>query len=171
MVGSGSIAELETGAFRPGISDLFFKDYIWTVFVVTAAVLWVQALVIWPMIGDGSAETANSASILLIGAAADSVLVVGIICWRYSRAKALAERGIVTKARVAKVAGIGGDSLRVVYEFQVEGKTYTGSMGGGPFAARWELEALIGKEIMLLVDPRKPKVHMRLSKLGKGVRR
>jgi len=168
MGGSDSIAELETGAFRPGTSDLFFKDFVWALFVVTAATLWVLALVVLPMMDDGTTEMADAASILSVAAAVDSALVVGVIYWRYGRAKALAERGVVTKARIAKVAGIG-DSLRVVYEFHVEGKAYTGSMGGGPFAARWELEALIGKDITLLVDPQKPKVHLMLSKLGKEV--
>jgi len=168
MVGSGSIAELETGAFRPGTSDLFFKDFLWLTFVMTAATLWVLALVVLPSMDDGTTDMADAASILSAAAAVDSALVVGVIYWRYGRAKTLAERGVVTKARITKVAGVG-DSLRVVYEFRVEGTTYTGSTGGGSFAARWELEALIGKDITLLMDPQKPKVHVMLSKLGKEV--
>ncbi|MCU0860432.1 MAG: hypothetical protein MUE55_07610, partial [Thermoplasmata archaeon] len=69
-----------------------------------------------------------------------------------------------------KVTAVG-DQVGVEYEFLVEGKTHKGSRGGGMFATREKLGALVGNDIMLLVDPQKPKVHVMLSKLEQVIRR
>ncbi len=170
MGGGGQVAELELGSFRPSASNLFFKDFVWTLSVIIAMVLWVQVIFIWPMVNDGSSEAADPGSALIFVAAADSVLTVGVVLWRYGRARALAGSGVVTRARVTKVSEVVGTHW-IVYEFHLEGAAYTGRMGGGPLAERWELDPLVGKELVLLVDPKRPKVHLPLSKPGQGVRR
>lgn len=164
MGGIGTMGETDYGAFRPSASELFKKDTFWMLLAIGTVSMWVVALVVFPMMDDGSPEMDETTTTMLIVAVADTVLTAFAIRWRYLIAKGLAERGIVTKAKVVKAVWDGGAQIEC--EYSVEGKTYTTAFSAGMSDTVEKAQRHVGREIVLLVDPQKPKWPKKLSKLS-----
>lgn len=158
------MGETDHGAFRPSASELFRKDMLWMLLVMGTVSVWVVALAVFPMMDDGSPEMDEMISVMLIVAVADTALTAFVIRWRYLMAKGLAERGVVTRAKVVKAVWDGGAHIEC--EYSVEGKSYTTTFSAGMTDTVERAQRHVGKEVVLLVDPQKPKSPKMLTKLS-----
>lgn len=158
------MGETDHGAFRPSASELFKKDKVWMILTVGTVMAWVVALMVLPMMDDGSPEMDEIVSVMLLVAVADTALAAIVIRWRYLMAKGLAERGVVTRAKVTKAVWDGGAQIEC--EYPVEGKTYTTAFSAGMSDTVEKAQRHVGKEVVLLVDPQKPKSPKMLTKLS-----
>jgi len=150
---------------RPTLGSLLAKDISTYAFVSGMVVVWVVYLFLFFLMEeDSTGEGGFSRETILVIFLLMTVADIVILGWRIRHFSAFANRGVETPAKIARVTGVG-DQIGVEYDYVFQMQQLKGNIVLGGFATRKKAEALIGREIFILVDPEKPKRALVLSKL------
>ena len=150
---------------RPTLGDLLSKDIFIYAVISGAVAIWAVYLVVAFFIDDVPTDEGNiSMNTILVLFLLMTVADVAILGWRIRYFSAFANRGVEISAKIARVTTVG-DQVGIEYDYVFQMERVTGSIGLGGFSTRKKAEALIGREIFILVDPERPKHSLILSKL------
>lgn len=150
---------------RPTLGSLLAKDVSTYAFVSGMVVIWIVYLFLFFFAEEDSAnEGGLSKETILVIFLLMTIADIVILTWRVRYFSAFANHGVETAAKVARVTGVG-DQIGVEYEYVFQMEQLKGNIVLGGFATRKKAEALIGREIFILVDPEKPKRTLVLSRL------
>jgi hypothetical protein len=150
---------------RPTLGALLGKDIFLYAVVSSIVVIWfVYIFLVLFMEDDPTDEGGFSKDTILVLFLLMTVGDIAILGYRVRYFSAFANRGVETPAKIARVTAVG-DQIGVEYDYVFQMQQLKGSIGLGGFSTRKKAEALIGREIFILVDPEKPKRTFVLSKL------
>jgi hypothetical protein len=150
---------------RPTLGDLLAKDVFLYAVISGIVVIWVVYIFIVFLAEDGTSDGGGlSSDVLFVLFMLMTVGDIVILGWRVRHFSAFANRGVETPARISGVTGVG-DQIGVEYEYVFQAERLKGSIGIGGLAPRKKAEAMVGREIFILVDSEKPKRTLVLSKL------
>lgn len=164
---SNSAGELEGAEYvsRPTLGDLLSKDIFIYAVISSVIVIWIVYLTVVLLVEDDPTDEGSfSKETILILFLLMTVADMAILGWRVRYFSAFASRGVETPAKIARVSAVG-DQVGIEYDYVFQTEQLTGSIGLGGFSTRKKAEALIGREIFILVDPERPKRSLVLSKL------
>jgi len=167
-VGSDRAGELQKAEYvsRPTLGDLLAKDIFFYAVVSGVVVVWiVYIFLVYFIEEDPTDEGGFSKDSILVIFLLMTIADMAILGWRVRYFSAFANRGVETPARIARIVRVDDNLNSVEFEYVFQAEQLKGVIGIGGFATRKKAEALIGREIFILVDPEKPKRTLVLSKL------
>jgi hypothetical protein len=150
---------------RPTLGDMLSKDVFLYAIVSGIVIIWVTYIFVAFLAEDNTSDegglSGDALFVLFLLMTLGDIVILG---WRVRHFSAFANRGVETPARISGVTGVG-DQIGVEYEYVFQAERLKGSIGIGGLAPRKKAEAMVGREIFILVDSEKPKRTLVLSKL------
>jgi hypothetical protein len=161
----GIVQEKAEYVSRPTLGDLLSKDVMVYAIVSGTVMIWAVYFVVVSLVKDSSSggESLSNDTILIIFLLI-TVADIGILGWRARYLSTFASRGVETPARIARLTKMG-DQIAVEYDYSFGADRLSGKIGVGGVSPQKKAEALVGREIFILIDPDKPTRSLVISKL------
>jgi hypothetical protein len=165
--GSGVDGGQQTAEYvsRPTLWNLLGKDVFLYAVVSSTVVIWAVYFAIFGMLNDEiTTDSGLTGSQMFVIFLLMTLGDIGILGWRVRTLSTFVNHGVEATGRVVGITTVG-DQVGVDYEHDFQGSNLKGSIGLGGFATHKTAERFIGREIILLVNPEKPKRTLVLTKL------